>query len=581
MPENTAHLDLYANIWKRRKWYFLLPWLLLLSASVALALGLPAIYRSTATILIEQQNIPEDLVRSTVTSYAGERIQIISQRVMTSENLGRLIEEFDLYPELRRDFGSHAAIAQMRADVTREMITAQFADPRSGRATSATIAFSVSYDSDSPSKAQQVAQALADFYLNISLQERTRTAQESTTFLEQESQRLGGEISALDATLAQFKEEYGDRLPENMRLNLDFMQRTEDRIRTSTQEITALEEQVIYLVSELALMDPYAAVFTSTGQRVMSPSDRLKSLEAEYLGIASRYSPAHPDRIRIEREMKTLRGMVGETDNRRDLSRRLGEQQSELTTLLERYSEDHPEVERLRRETQITRERLLRSDGGQSSLEVSDADNPSYIQLQARLAAAESRLASLRNTTAELETALREYEERILSGPQVEREYQELARDRELLVATYSDINSKLNEARLAETLEAESRGERLSMIDPPTVPTEPHSPDRIAIMFFGFVLSVGSGIGLLAFREATDQRIYGPRAIQGITGQMPLVLIPKIMNPEDIRSQHAHTARVALFVGILTIISLIVVHFVLIPIDTLWSSFLSDSVDP
>ncbi|QVL50311.1 MAG: lipopolysaccharide biosynthesis protein [Thiocapsa sp.] len=500
---------------------------------------------------------------------------------MTTENLGRLIEEYDLYPDLRRDYGLRAAVAQMRTDVTREMITAQFADPRSGRATSATIAFSVSYDSGSASKAQEVAQAIADLYLSISLEERTRTARESTTFLEQESQRLGAEISALDATLARFKEEHGDRLPENMRLNLDFMQRTEDRIRTNVQEITALEEQVIYLVSELALMDPYAAVYTSTGERVMSPSDRLKSLEAEYLEIASRYSPAHPDRIRIEREMNKLRSIVGEPDNRRDLARRLGEQQSELSTLMERYSKDHPEVQRLTRETQLTRQQLLRSNSGRGSLEVSDADNPSYIQLQARLAAAESRLDSLRKTAAELATALKGYEERILSGPQVEREYQELARDRELLVATYSDINSKLNEAKLAETLEAESRGERLSLIDPPTVPTEPHSPDRVAIMFFGFVLSVGTGIGLLAFREATDERIYGARPIQTITGHMPLVLIPKMLTAQDIRSHRAKTTRIALILGLVAIASLLIVHYFFLPVDSLWSSLFPASVDP
>jgi uncharacterized protein involved in exopolysaccharide biosynthesis len=581
MPEHSAHLDLYSIIWKRRKWYFLLPWFLLLSASVALAIGLPAVYRSTATILIEQQNIPEDLVRSTVTTYAGERIQVISQRVMTSDNLGRLIGEYDLYPELRRDYGLRAAVAQMRADVTREMINAQFADPRSGRITNATIAFSVSYDSDSASKAQQVAQALADLYLNISLEERTRTAQESTTFLEDESQRLGAEISALDAKLARFKEEHGDRLPENMRLNRDFMERTEDRIRTNTQEITALEEQVIYLVSEVALTEPYSATYTSTGQRVESPSDRLRSLETEYVGIASRYSPAHPDRIRIEREIANLRSIVGKLDNRPDVSRRLSEQESELRTLLDRYSRDHPEVQRLTREIEITRQQLLRSEGSRSSLAVPDADNPSYIQLQARLEAANSRLAALRSTAAELDTALKEYEERVLSGPQVEREFQELARDRELLLATYNEINSKLNEARLAETLETESRGERLSLIDPPTVPTEPHSPDRVAIMFFGFVLSVGTGIGLLAFREATDDRIYGTRAIQTITGNMPLVTIPRILTAEDVRSQRAQTQKIALVVGLITITSLLIVHFFFIPLDSLWLSFFSDVVDP
>src|SRR5215468_9900361 len=67
--------------------------------AVLLALLLPAHYQSSATILIEQQEMPADLVRSTVTSFADQRIQTISQRVMTTETLLKLINKFDLYPD--------------------------------------------------------------------------------------------------------------------------------------------------------------------------------------------------------------------------------------------------------------------------------------------------------------------------------------------------------------------------------------------------------------------------------------------------------------------------------------------------
>lgn len=577
MSEQALTLDDYFAIISRRKWQFILPAVIVLATAATVAITLPAVYRSTATILIEQQEIPTDLVKSTVTSYAGERIEIISQHVMTTENLARIIEEYDLYPKLRKEVDLGAAVDRMRSDIVREMMNAEFADQKSGRPTSATIAFTVSFDSPSPSLAQQVAQEIASLYLEKNLRERTKTAQESTSFLEQESRKLGDSVAEIEEKLALFKEKFGDRLPELMKLNLDFMQRTEDRLRTTAQEITSLEEQAIYLASELALMDPYSAVYSSSGERVMKPADRLKALEAEHVAIASRYSAAHPDRIKIEREIASLRGIVGNTDSR-DLRLRLNEQQSELSLLLDRYSPDHPDVKRLEREIGMTRQRLLSKGTGPGDSRVSDADNPAYIQLQARLSAAEAKLASLRSVQSDLESSLREYEQRILQSPQIEREYSTLVRDHENAVNTYNEINSKLNAARLAETLETESRGERFSLIDPANLPSQPYSPDRIAIFFFGFVLAIGSGVGNVAFREATDQRLYGPRAVQAITGFAPLALIPLMITRED-RAAHARRTRAIVVLALLTLATLmVIVHVLVAPLDSLWSSSSSDT---
>src|SRR5262245_39562041 len=68
-------------------------------SALAIALLLPPEYRSMGTILIEQQEVPADLVRSTVTAYADQRLQVIAQRVMTSSNLLDIIHRYSLYPE--------------------------------------------------------------------------------------------------------------------------------------------------------------------------------------------------------------------------------------------------------------------------------------------------------------------------------------------------------------------------------------------------------------------------------------------------------------------------------------------------
>src|SRR5215468_4673880 len=101
--------------------------------AVLLAVLLPAKYESSATILIEQQELPADLVRSTVTSFADQRVQVISQRVMTTETLLKVINKFDLYAERRSRDAREEIIKRMRSDIDFHMISADVIDPRSGR----------------------------------------------------------------------------------------------------------------------------------------------------------------------------------------------------------------------------------------------------------------------------------------------------------------------------------------------------------------------------------------------------------------------------------------------------------------
>ena len=128
--------------------------------TLALALLIPPTFRSTGTILIEQQEVPQDLVRSTVTSYADQRVQVISQRVMTTQNLLNIVRQYDLYPEMMRKETRERLVEAMHDDIQFEMLSADVIDPRSGMPRKATIAFTVSYEHQSPDLAMKVANEL-------------------------------------------------------------------------------------------------------------------------------------------------------------------------------------------------------------------------------------------------------------------------------------------------------------------------------------------------------------------------------------------------------------------------------------
>src|SRR5580658_5786996 len=220
--------------------------------AVLLAILLPATYRSTATILIEQQEIPQEMVRSVITSFADQRVQVTSQRVMTTQNLLQLIERYNLYPDIREKEPREVLLAKIRGDIGLHMISADVVDPRSGRATQATIAFSVSYQNRSPELALKVANELTTLYLNENLTSRTQLSEQTSTFFSEESSHEQARIVELDKTLAAFKEKHHDRLPELETLNVQGSDRTELELRDVENHLSALDSQRVLLEAQLA-----------------------------------------------------------------------------------------------------------------------------------------------------------------------------------------------------------------------------------------------------------------------------------------------------------------------------------------
>ena len=184
MEEQTKDLQDYLVVIKKRKTGILVIALSVMIISVLVTILLPPKYKSSATILIEQQEIPQDLVMSTVTSYAAERIQTIQARVMSRANLLEIVDKYSLYADVRKYETTEEIIARMQEDVGLDIISADVVDPRTGRPASATIAFSLSYAGESPDTVQKVANELTSLYLNENLKSRTQKAEDTSVFFQ-------------------------------------------------------------------------------------------------------------------------------------------------------------------------------------------------------------------------------------------------------------------------------------------------------------------------------------------------------------------------------------------------------------
>jgi len=588
--EKPNALREYLAAAKHRRKSLIIAFSLGLLATIALALTLPAKYRSAGTILIEQQEMPQELVRSTVTSYADERIQVISKRVMTTETLLNIIRRYDLYPKERAKETREALLSRMRKDIGLKMISADVIDPRSGHPTSATIAFEVSYTSRSAEVAAKVANELTTLFLNENLNNRTQLARDAANFLESEADRLDHQSADLELKLADFKDKNLHKLPELTQLNMTLLDRTGEQLRELQNRKDSLEQQRVFLEAQLAQLKPNSTVFSDTGERIVSTADRLKMARSQLDTARALYAPDHPDVIRLQREVDGLeKGVASGPDAKstasstelNDLQRRLENAQSALADAEQRYSPEHPDRIRLQRQVADLKAQLAAQTaatppapaGVTPNASPVQADNPAFVQVQAQLSATRNDLAALAIEEQKLHAQADQYQRDISMSPQVEKEYRELSRDYENVRAKYAEIRSKQVEAKTAQDLEADRKGERFTLIDPPLPPEEPVSPNRFLIFVGGLVLSVGIALGLLWYLETMDATVRGRTDLFNLTGVAPLALVPHIGN---LAEELARRRRLLLAAGTSAAtfcVAIVLFHFFVRPLDVVWFS--------
>lgn len=568
MEEEVKGLQDYITMFKRNKNKMMLIAAVLFLLTVIIAVKWPATYKSSAIILIEQQEIPQDLVRSTVTSYADQRIQVISQRVMSSANLKKIIKKYGLYQDEIKKEPISVVVEDMREDIHLDMVSADVVDPVSGRPTQATIAFTLSFEHESPQKAQQVANELVNLYLDENLKRRSEVATQATSFLAMEAEKLAEQIAELEKELADFKERNSTSLPELQQLNMNLMDRTDQQIMDTDRQITSLNERILYLEAELAQIDPNMSVYSATGERIYGSQDRLKSLQAEYVGLKARYSSNHPDVVKMKKEIEALEKEVGGID-KTEIVAQLKDKRGELAALTKRYSPQHPDVKKLK-QIVTNLEKELKKPSSKRVVK-NKPDNPAYIQLLAQLNAAKSDLRAMRAAKDKLMDKLDSFQEGLLKAPQVEREYQDLTRNYENAILKYREVKAKQMEADMAQAMEQGRKAERFSLIEPPLLPDEPDKPNRKVIVLLGFILSIGAALAYALLKESMNPSIYGSKGMLAATGAYPLVVIPYIENEEDLEEAKKMKLKISVAVIATIIIVIALFHFFVMPLDVLW----------
>lgn len=522
---------------RRRLAVFTNTFVVLVSLSFLLAYGLPPVYESIGTIGIEAQNVPDEWVPSTISGYADERIQIISQRVLSTNNIAGLVKKHELYGHGTDDEPIVDKVSMFRESVVVVPISAEVFNNRIGRPGRATIAFTVSFLHESSQVAHRLATELTSLFLEENRRSRSEQTLETVTFLESQATVYQGEIDRIEGQIAEFKASYQGMLPENINFSLQAMEREERRLIDIRSQIRTQEERIRYLADERRLL-----VNEAGGAMV-----RMAELQEEFARLSARYAPDHPDVLNIRREINILR-RTDDADADGTSNELIAKVRMELAAAKEKYTLDHPDVRRLER-TLVALE-AQRETGSSGAAIMSTS--PAVRQLDSEIRERRAVLSGLRQMRNEIVKEIGELEHSLKSVPEVERQYGMLLRRVEDAVARHDGIQADLAAARMSSRLETEQLGERFTLIDEPRLPDRPASPNRIGILVLGVVLAGALSVAALAIAEITDSSVRNARDIKEILGLPPLAAIPVVETKSDRRKRFTRILAHASFSGLM-----------------------------
>ena len=520
----------------RRLGWFLWPFVALTAVAAIISYVLPNTYKSTATILILNQQIPSALVPSTVTTIAEQRIQAITQEVTSRSRVLKLVEKYNLLPDKAKKLTTEDLVDSIRKRISFRTINAEVNKEGGGSPSLLTIAFTLSYEDEDPKKAQAVTNEIVSFYLEKNLESREKVARGTTEFLSEQLKQEKTRMDDLQSRRAAFQKEHMEELPEYTALNMQKLERSYQRMSDIELQIRSLEEQRSVLKGNQAMLDPYSG---GSASKVMTPAERLQQVQLDRAHALSKYSASHPA-VKAEDQEIALLESEGKTGRGYDqMMEQLKAAETKLTNLKSTYTEKHPEVQSTEREIKRIKDRLAESQNenpaGSNSSKTSGAPtNAAYITLQSELDKLSVSIASLMAEKKQLEKDTKNLLGKLQVMPQIAKQFTEMDLEYQTAKSDYGSIEQKLLAAKVSQGMEEEKKGESFQVVEPAFLPEKPDKPNRLAIMLVGTVLALGLSVGTAVLREFSDKRIHDLEALQKISKLPVISIIPSIMTEGD-----------------------------------------------
>lgn len=455
----------YLDIARRRWKLVLIPSVVLPILVLLVSLRIPKIYKSETLILVEPQKIAADYVKPTISGDVTDRLQTISQQILSRTRLQKVIDQFGLYQKERATKSQEEIIDAMRADITVDIV----ADPRPERKSIG--GFRVAYFGRDPHTVQLVAQQLAALFIEENLKVREQQSEGTTEFIENEVVKTKTLLDQQEADIRRFKSEHMGSLPEQQNANLQLISQLQALLQTNNDALSRADQQRIYLESMLATLEKSSDETPKTELQSQLDTARGNLAAAERI-----YKPGHPDVQRLRSQVSALESQAAAT---RDKS---------------------PSV---------------------------SAGSP--YQLRSQLMATNQEIKQRRARQGQIESQMRALQGRIESLPAVEMRFAELNRDYESTRAQYKILLEKKGASSMAAEMERRAKGEQFRVLDPANLPQMPVKPNLLQVNMLGLLGAIGFGCVLAGLAEARDQALHSRKDAEYYLGVPVLIQLPEL----------------------------------------------------
>ena len=468
-PGRSYNINDYKEIFLRRKLYFIVPLVLIFTAAILWAALAPRKYQASTLVLVTPQRVPADLVRSTVTAGIIERLNSISQEIMSRTRLEQIIDELKLYQNEQKTMKREEIVDMMRKNIKVEL-------PKRPGETAGY--FNIGYTGEDPRIVTLVANKLASLFIEENLKQREQQAVGTTEFLTNELASTKEKLEAQGQTLADYKKRNMGSLPEQRETNIKILEQLQLQAQRNEESLRALEDRKLLILKQMAEIENPPLVAPEKGG-----------------GTAGRRATGSAE-VQIE-ELK-----------------------KQLADLQSRYTDRHPDIVR-------TKRRIADLEKNKETLGVKN--DPRYRELNAALSATNMQIRRLQEEGDRLRAQVGQYRGRIEGTTQREQEMAAMLQEYHNARLQYDTLIKKSEEAQQAENLERRQKGEQFRVIDPARLPEKPVQPDIPKVLLIGLLAGLGCGLGGIFVREQLDRSFRDPEDAEVTLGLKVLANIPNI----------------------------------------------------
>ena len=477
----------------RRRWWMIISFCFCIIVGIILAFTLPKYYQAETLVLIQPQKVPKDYVQSVVTMDIDSRIEAFSREILSRSNLEKIMKNFNLYTEPKyKTFFVEDKIADMRKRISVALLRRDI--PQGYRGYAGAYAFTISFKGKDPEKVMKVTNALASYFINENLRFTETESKGTNVFLEEELNSIRKQLATKEKELKEYREKYMGTLPEQLGSNLNMLTRVQEQLKEKESSLLDAQNKLAMMMDQIkqgALLFGQGVTVTSDG-RIVSDFEKPISLEqakAMLSYLETRYTPKHPDIIRIKKIISDLEKNKQNNKNASNVSE--------------------------------------------------------YIPANARMAIQQAKvnISTLTTDVSKLKSQIRDYEKRIENTPRREEQLKSLERDYNNIKENYNMLLNKKLETQIAINMDKKQKGERFRVLDPAMLPEKPVFPNMKLLFLLTLVAGPNIGLGLIFLLEYLDTSFRSPKDIESYLGFSVLAAVPVISDRNYIRRQRLNKA--------------------------------------